>query len=415
MSWLFKSFQSDDQDSSSSSPESPTNRGDGVKEDLSVIGESIGRQLRGVANFLAPPPSPPSNTEDKSSSLPSDYFSSSSTSQSQALLGIRNDLAEIGGSLKSSLSLLSSNKAVSEISKFTSTFLPFQSNDNEGEDEEEYDDEEDDYVPGITEEVVDFVKEISMRPECWTDFPLLLETDFKMSDAQREHASIVEHLVPSLTALRDNLHSHMDDGRFWMIYFILLLPRLNENDSEILSTPQIIETRSILLQKLQNKRNAKAEGSENSVTLESSQWGSKVTERREENIPSRENEVTDIVNATEGLEIDDEENADQWLKETEIDTETTVYGQKKLEHDEDVSFSDLEDDNGLSTRLSGSKQAQGIIRTPSPTPSGSSDWVQLNESSSETGVGLQKTSQSSSREKDSDGESNDWLKVDDFD
>lgn len=59
-----------------------------------------------------------------------------------------------------------------------------------------------------------------------------------MSDAQREHASAVEHIVPGLTALRANIHSYLEDDQFWMIYFILLLPRLNEHDFEILSTPQ---------------------------------------------------------------------------------------------------------------------------------------------------------------------------------
>ncbi|EEF30430.1 conserved hypothetical protein [Ricinus communis] len=393
MSWLFKSFQSSDPDSSSSS--SP-------KDDISVISDSISRQLRGVANFLAPPPSPPSPSENKSEPL---------DSQSQALQGIRNDLAEIGGSLKSGLSLLSTNKAVTEISKFTSSLLQFQSNSNYRDNDDDYEDDDDD-VAGITNEVIDFVKEISSRPECWTDFPLSLHYDFKMSDAQREHASIVEHFVPSLKALRANLHGHMGDEQFWLIYFILLLPRLNEHDIEILSTPQIVETRNILLQKLQNKKNLKVENSD-PASLHISQDSSKITERAEDNIPSQGKEVTEIANATGRLEIDDEESADQWLKETEINTDTTLDGQKKLEHEEDVSFSDLEnDDNDLASRLSGSKKAQEITRVPSP--SGSSDWVQLNESS-ETQAGLQKARQSISREKDSDGESNDWLKVDDFD
>lgn len=173
MSWLFKSLKSDDpQDfsSSSPSPDSPNNRGGGVKEDLSLIGESIGRQLRRVASFLAPP----STTDDRS------QFSDSlsSPSQSQALLGVRNDLVEIGGSLKTGLSLLSCNRAVTEISKLTSSLLQFQSSDDQGRNVDDnvgydYDNE---YTPGIADEVINFVKEISLRPECWTDFPLSLET-----------------------------------------------------------------------------------------------------------------------------------------------------------------------------------------------------------------------------------------------
>ena len=42
--------------------------------------------------------------------------------------------------------------------------------------------------------------------------------------------------------------------------------------------------------------------------------------------------------------MDDEENTEKWLEEEDIDTVTSVRAQNKLEHDEDVSFSDLEDD-----------------------------------------------------------------------
>ena len=59
-----------------------------------------------------------------------------------------------------------------------------------------------------------------------------------MSETQREHAENIEHLVPSFEAFKINLHHHMGDERFWMIYFILLLPRLNEHDFELLSTPE---------------------------------------------------------------------------------------------------------------------------------------------------------------------------------
>lgn len=151
MSWLFKSLQSDGSDSPQSSP---TNRNGGVKEELSVLGENIGRQLRGVAAFLAPPPI----TESQSQSRPSD---------SPTLQGIRDDLVEIGGSFKSGLSLLSGNKAVAGFSKLASNLLQFRNQDDYGE--------EFDGVAGITGEVVEFVKEISLRSECWTDFPLSLD------------------------------------------------------------------------------------------------------------------------------------------------------------------------------------------------------------------------------------------------
>ncbi|GMJ07525.1 hypothetical protein like AT2G10950 [Hibiscus trionum] len=236
MSWLLKSLQPDVPRSPTSSPDhSPTNHDGGVKDDLSVIGETIGRQLRGVAAFLAPPPSsPPSDTaaERGAEQEEEELWSS------DKLVGIRNDLAEIGGSFKSGLSLLSSNKAVSEISRFASSFLQFPDQDDRGGHDEDEEDDDDDGVPGITDEVIEFVTKISNRPELWTDFPLSLNSDFKMSECQREHAENIEHLVPSFEALKFSLQHNLGDERFWMIYFILLLPRLNERDFELLSIPE---------------------------------------------------------------------------------------------------------------------------------------------------------------------------------
>lgn len=385
MSWLFKSLKSDGSDSPQSSP---TNRNGGVKEELSVLGENIGRQLRGVAAFLAPPPI----TESQSQSRPSD---------SPTLQGIRDDLVEIGGSFKSGLSLLSGNKAVAGFSKLASNLLQFRNQDDYGD--------EFDGVAGITGEVVEFVKEISLRSECWTDFPLSLDDDFEMSDAQREHAFSVERLVPSFTDLRISLRPHLGDNRFWMIYFILLLPRLNEEDFEILSTPKIIATRNMLLQKLKTTRNVQVGNN----TSDASQKSSEIGETQEEKIGSREKDVTKIVNATKDLEIEDEENTEQWLEEDDTDTGFSVSTRKEIHHEEDVSFSDLEDgSNDRPGRLSARRSAEG---TKAISPSGSSDWVQLHESSMHRGDLERACRSTTSRDKDSEGESSDWLAVDDFD
>lgn len=66
----------------------------------------------------------------------------------------------------------------------------------------------------------------------------IIIADFKMSEAQREHAENIEHLIPNLETLKVNLNQQLGDERFWIIYFILLLPRLNEYDFELLSTPE---------------------------------------------------------------------------------------------------------------------------------------------------------------------------------
>ncbi|EXB29672.1 hypothetical protein L484_013446 [Morus notabilis] len=147
MSWLFKSLQS--HDPQQSTPASPASSPAGVKEDLSAIGQTISRQLCGVATFLAPPPA----TADDSPGL---------EAESEALIGIQNDLAEIGRSFKSGLTLLfsNSNRAVSEISRFASNFLQFQDKSPIEEDEkkgEEEEDEDEDGVLGITHEVLQFM------------------------------------------------------------------------------------------------------------------------------------------------------------------------------------------------------------------------------------------------------------------
>ena len=64
--------------------------------------------------------------------------------------------------------------------------------------------------------------------------------DFAMTDAQQEHALAVERLATRLAALRIELcPGYMSEHRFWMIYFVLLHPRLDVHDAELLSTPHV--------------------------------------------------------------------------------------------------------------------------------------------------------------------------------
>ena len=171
MSWLFKSQNSNDPEcpqlhqsrSPGGSPSGDCDGGVTVKDDISVIGQTLGRHLRGVANFLAPPPSSAAAAGSSDSSSPL-------SPSSQTLTGIRNDLVEIGGTFRSSISRLSSNKAVSGISKFASQWLQL-------EDEPEVHGEEYhiDGMLGIIDEAVHFMKQISFQPECWTEFPLPLD------------------------------------------------------------------------------------------------------------------------------------------------------------------------------------------------------------------------------------------------
>lgn len=101
----------------------------------------------------------------------------------QRLMGIRSDIAEISGSVRTGLSRFSSNKAVHEISKLASNLLPFrrdsEGDDDEGEEEKSGVIDKRSFISavGITEEVLTFARNISMHPETWLDFPLFNDED----------------------------------------------------------------------------------------------------------------------------------------------------------------------------------------------------------------------------------------------
>ncbi|XP_052182802.1 uncharacterized protein LOC127795267 [Diospyros lotus] len=388
-SWLSISLPNpfrSDEDQAPSPDHSPTA---GLRDDLSVLGATIGRQLRGVAAFLAPPPTAVISESSSSAAV--------AEASSDTLLGIKNDLVEISGSFKSSLSLLSTNKAVSEISRLASNLWQFESRGNDVEGDE--DGGADYEVAGITGEVLDFVHEISFRPELWTDFPLSLENGFEMSDAQKVHASTAEHLVPSLEALRHKICSFLSEKNFWMIYFVLLLPGLQEHDAKILSTPKIVEVREILLQKLQNKRNASVETSENSHAVNLSANNVEVSDSSQGKV------LAASVNAEQRVKSD-QEKTEQSPEEEDDGCASSIEVQKPPESGEDVSFSHLEDDD---YDLFG-----GLSRLKPVSPTGSNEWVRLQASSGTQGA--EQKAGSTPQEKDSEGEDSfDWLTIDEVD
>ncbi|CAI9100897.1 OLC1v1038086C1 [Oldenlandia corymbosa var. corymbosa] len=398
------------------SPNSTSSPTAGVKQDLSALSQSFSQQLRGVAAFLAPPPSTANNSyladKDASSTTRITASPPPTRDSNETITGIKKDLAEIGGGFKSLFSSSSSG-----ISKFASNLLQFQGDDDaireeyeEEDDQEEEEDPEED-IPGINEDVVDFVRKASLRPELWTDFPLSLPIDFNLSDVQREHAATIEELVPSILTLRQTCNN-LSDGQFWMIYFILLLPRLNETDSELLSTSQIVEVRETLLKKLQNKKDKDAQ-------MESSGSETGNTSTGNEQI----NAAQDYTSKT--ADITPEEASSSGKREVQ-----TLYPEESLKHEDagknkplndlkdtedldDVSFSDLEDDdNESSDRASSFKPSQSGRAS---SASESNEWVRLNETSGSHGS-LNKSGLPTRRGKDSEGEdSSDWLTVDDSD
>ncbi|XP_051209944.1 uncharacterized protein [Lolium perenne] len=368
-------------------PEQPNTPSRGVKDDISELTETFTRRLWGVASFLAPPPPPPEPSSQREEDGGGGDGEEEADPQSPRIAGIRSDLAEIGGRVRSGISMLQSNLAVAEISKIASSLLPFGHEEaDEGEP-----------VVGATEEVLVFVRHISTRPETWLDFPLFISEryadDFELSDAQYVHALSMEHLVPSLSELKVQICStDMSEACFWKIYFVLLYSKLNKQDAELLSTPQILQAREELLQSLQakNKRGSESTGesSENANTFSPPtkekviQPSSIQDEEAISEVQSFEEPTSDITpeivaekfpDATTEVEIvdksvieeelsvkeksktspvesrlhADEDEVDEWPDDDtdeEPEAPGTASNRPSLGQEEDVSFSDLEDD-----------------------------------------------------------------------
>jgi hypothetical protein len=147
--------------------EQPDTPSRGVKGDISELTETLTRRFWGVASFLAPPLTQVEEEEDDDDETapPAEAVDEEGV-QSPRIAGIRSDLAEIGGRVKTGISMLSNANAVAEFSKIASSFLPFGPGDEELEGEGE--------AVGVTDEVVLFVKNISKHPETWLDFPLFV-------------------------------------------------------------------------------------------------------------------------------------------------------------------------------------------------------------------------------------------------
>ncbi|CAL9246995.1 unnamed protein product [Arabidopsis halleri] len=391
------------EDSGSDQPSSPSvlksQSPRGVKEDISELTKTLRSQLWGVASFLAPPPS---------SSETADHVEETRRSSNLAeegdedlIAGIRNDFVEIGGRFRTGISKLSGNLPVSEFTKMASNFLQLGS---EGVDSKVRDVAVGDAI-GVTEEVVLFARDLALHPETWLDFPFPDEDDnfddFEMTDAQYEHALAVENLASSLAALRVELcPAYMSEYCFWRIYFVLVHPLFSKHDALILSTPQVLESRALLSHELLHKRNKGTvvvpESSDTgadtanveplsqptnpsprsepepvkTITVETIQsTESSEVETEKHTVESKEIQVVDkpvieerpapayhdkpVQSPVTGssprvidVQVDDEADADDWLKEEDNSgTVSATTNHLVQDVDEDVSFSDLEEDD----------------------------------------------------------------------
>ncbi|OIV96392.1 hypothetical protein TanjilG_09819 [Lupinus angustifolius] len=336
------------------SPEEEEDEGRGVKEDLDEIKQTLTRQLWGMASFLAPPPPSISNQSE-----PDFDHSLSSLGEEEPVY----------------------NVAVSDQD-------PVEPGSDEIR-EPEMEEEEVVAVVGITDEVLTFAMNIAMHPETWLDFPIEEEDDtddFEISDSQQEHAAAIERLAPSLAALRIELcPCHMSESYFWKVYFVLLHSRLHKQDAEILFTPQVMAARAMWMQELHKQMKPDVESfrisstysrdtaqhndfipslSDGAYSGDMPQWTHEYEARTADNetekhmVESSETLFTDKSVIEENLSgnkdlncgrssqviIQDYDDDDEWPEE---DSDLGGYSGTILPmvNEEDISFSDLEDDD----------------------------------------------------------------------
>jgi hypothetical protein len=250
------------------------------------------------------------------------------------------------------------------------------------------------------------------------------EADFEMTEAQQEHANAVKHEAATLGALYTELCPNIiSNGRFWQIYFVLLHSRLSKQDADLLSTPQIIRFRG-LLQQLQDKevamgRSPAQSGEEElvagSLDVGNSSNKQQIVESDMEYITknlvttdahsiARQDSLADAQKREQLLEtnsaksaalrlVDDETEVNEWLENSddeEADGKAAIQGMVPQEQtnsggmenaDEDVSFSDLEDNEeetnqrkGISNDSSPEKELPGDA-----TPGSTSERVEFND------------------------------------
>ncbi|CAN7064456.1 unnamed protein product [Brassica oleracea var. botrytis] len=384
----------------------------GVKDDLSELSHTLTRKFRGVANFLAPLPER-SSSDLSNPRLSQSRFSDPELNQSSSSDPRLNRSSSSDPRLDQSSSFdpwlnqppSSSDRPESCVGIDTrETEIRARSSDTmedkrledlrddlEEEEEEETDEEEEEEeeeemdAVALTDEVLAFARNIAMHPETWLDFPLDPDEDLddlEMSDAQRGHALAIERLAPRLAALRIELcPCHMTVGYFWKVYFVLLLSRLNKHDAQLLSSPQVMEARALWMKELQNQNSSPKTGYgdilKEEITPSTSSYynhappeflSPRIYAFEPPSIMYRDFETTDRGSGSENAEfIDkavieekpiqksaslsaapnaDDEDDDDWPEEED---DAHDWAPMFTGNEDDVSFSDLEGDDDISS------------------------------------------------------------------
>jgi hypothetical protein len=114
---------------------------------------------------------------------------------------------------------------------------------------------------GVVPTLIEFVAEMAKMPETWIHFPrddelvrlaaeqrlaadsreMLIEMPFEMTPHRLQHILIMLKLVPRLRKVRAEVcPRHMNELRFWHIYFLLVADALEKSGSDILLNPKAV-------------------------------------------------------------------------------------------------------------------------------------------------------------------------------
>eukprot|EP00270_Netrium_digitus_P009435 TRINITY_DN2866_c0_g1_i1.p1 TRINITY_DN2866_c0_g1~~TRINITY_DN2866_c0_g1_i1.p1 ORF type:complete len:649 (-),score=226.84 TRINITY_DN2866_c0_g1_i1:282-2228(-) len=255
----------------------------GIRRDMAELSDTLASSFSSVMRVVTGDDIVARSTTTWQQTPPSrpEYFHSSTerdASGSEVAVGKgkgttadEDDEAEGGGLLqaaKEDLSALTGTIKIgfSGISKLATSILPFGLDDgSDGSDGDEGAGVGDDEgAHKLSDEVVAFANSIAIHPETWMDFPLPPEDedgdDFILSPAQEDHVEAIEYAAPRLVALRLELTPvHMSESRFWKIYFVLIHSRLPPEQSALLSTPQVVEARNLVVENLKRQREGNEE------------------------------------------------------------------------------------------------------------------------------------------------------------
>ncbi|XP_024522070.1 uncharacterized protein LOC9630209 [Selaginella moellendorffii] len=251
--------------------------GQSVGEDLAELRKSLTQSLWGVGSFLAPPPKSRRENSPKVEEETSqdDYQAKQgveNAGEKEKLSGMQSDFAELkggfakgfrgdesrssdkpegasqdagllkplidnvlssdkpagqvtpvddeedtsrGGGVKSSSKMgISAATLVDGVSKLASSLFLF--------------DDEPDEVPGLTDEVVAFARNVSFHPETWLDFALASDDDLQ-NGFEMNHAYAAERAALRLAALI--CPRHMNEGRFWLGMGIVAAPGIRKRET----------------------------------------------------------------------------------------------------------------------------------------------------------------------------------------